>query len=93
MTFCGTLIRILMPLGLALHAVAMLSWSGVLLRTAGFGRAVGISGAACAVATLVLFLAFTHLSGHLLPAVLLAQAVWYLGLAATLFRGCVLASQ
>jgi len=82
--FCGTLIRILMPLGLAFQAAAMLSWSWVLLQVAGCSRVVGVFGAACAIASLVLFLAFTKLSARWLPAVIITQVVWYFGVAASL---------
>jgi len=86
--FCGTLIRILMPLGLAMQAAAMLSWSWVLVNAAGWSRAVGVFGAVCAIASLILLLAFTDLSARLLPAVILMQVIWYCGLAALLVRRC-----
>jgi len=55
---CGTLIRFLMPWGLALQSVAMFSWSLVLLRMGGIARAAGVFGAASAVTALTVFLAF-----------------------------------
>jgi hypothetical protein len=78
---CGTLIRFLMPWGLALQSVAMFSWSLVLLRMGGIARAVGTLGVICAVTVLTVFLAFTKLSAHLLPAVILVHVFWYAGLA------------
>jgi hypothetical protein len=48
LSFCGTLMRFLMPLGLMLQSVAMLSWSSVLLKEAGVTRAAGVFGVVCA---------------------------------------------
>jgi hypothetical protein len=82
----GTLIRFLMLWGLALQSAAMFSWSLVLLRMGGVARSTGGFGVVCAVAVLTVFLAFTNLSAHVLPAVILAQVIWYAGLAASLAR-------
>ena len=84
--FCGTLIRFLMPLGLSVQAVAMVSWSSVLMAGGSVARVVGSFGAICAVGTLVVLLAFPHLSMHLLPGAILGQVIWYLGVAVVLWR-------
>jgi hypothetical protein len=84
--FCGTLIRFLMPLGLILQSVAMLSWSSVLLTGAGVARGVGIFGSVCAATVLGLFLPFTNLSAYGLIGAIVVQVVWYLGLAAALLQ-------
>jgi len=84
LTFCGTVIRFLMPWGLALQLTAMLSWSSVLLTGAGVSRIVGAVGVVCAVAVPAAFVSFMHLSAHLIYGAFLVQVVWYLGLAGSL---------
>lgn len=86
LSFCGTLIRFLMPMGLILQSVALCSWSSVLLREAGAMKAVGVFGVVCAVATLGLFLPFRDLSAHGVICAIVVQVLWYLGLAAALPR-------
>ena len=81
---CGTLIRFLMPWGLALQSVAMFSWSLVLLRMGGIARVAGVFGVVSAVTVLTVFLAFANLSGHVLLGVLLVHVIWYAGIAVSL---------
>jgi len=83
---CGTLIRFLMPWGLALQSVAMFSWSQILLRMGGTARAAGVFGAVCAVTVLTVFVAFTNLSAHILLGTILIHVIWYAGLAVSLAR-------
>jgi hypothetical protein len=84
LSFCGTLIRFLMPLGLMLQSVAMLSWSSVLLKEAGVTRVAGVFGVVCALTVMGLFLPFMNLSAHVVLGAIVVQVVWYLGLAASL---------
>ena len=83
LSFGGTVIRFLMPWGLALQLAAMLSWSLVLITQAGVSRVVGAVGVVCAIAVPT-GAAFMSLSAHLILGTLLVQVVWYLGLAVSL---------
>jgi len=83
----GTLIRFLMPTGLLLQSVAVLSWSTVIAAGHGLQRAVGLFGAAAALALIIgVFAAPAALSTHVLLGGILLQALWYLALAVVLFR-------
>jgi hypothetical protein len=86
LSFCGTVIRFLMPLGLMLQSVAILSWSSVLVQEAGMTRVVGVFGVICAVTVLGLFLPFINLTAHVVFGAIVLQVGWYLGLAASLAR-------
>jgi hypothetical protein len=87
LSFCGTVIRFLMPMGLALQCVAILSWSSVLLGSTGVTRGVGMVGVVFAVAVPLLALAFMNLSAHLILGAIVVQVMWYLGLAVALAYG------
>jgi hypothetical protein len=84
---CGTLIRCLMPAGLAFQAAALAGWSAALASAGGRGRAVGMLGAATALFLgAAALLAPPSLAPHLLPGGIALQSVWYLALAALLAR-------
>jgi len=84
---CGTLIRFLMPLGLAFQAAAMLAFSAVILRSGGWGRAVGVLGVAAALLLGGALLAVPPRGAmHVLLGGIVLQALWYFGLAGLLWR-------
>jgi hypothetical protein len=84
---CGTLIRLLMPIGLLFQSAAMLSWSLIIMRQRGLRRAVGIFGGVAALSLIVaLSIGPAKIEVHVLLGGILLQAVWYLGLSAMLFR-------
>lgn len=83
---CGMLIRFLMPMGLLFQAVAMLSWSALIVRDGGWRLAVGAYGLAAAVFMIVAPLTVPpQLSEHLLLGGIVLQSLWYLALAGLLW--------
>ncbi|MBV8146061.1 MAG: hypothetical protein JO184_13750 [Gammaproteobacteria bacterium] len=84
---CGVLIRFLMPAGLLFQAVTVLCWSARMVRDGGWSLAVGIFGlAAGAFLAVALLGAPRELTEHLLLGAIVLQSLWYLGLAAVLWR-------
>lgn len=83
--FCGTVIRFLMPIGIAFQSAAMFAWSLVIVKHPRLGGSVGAFGL---LAGLALIVALPAVRSALVPYVLLAgialQAIWYLALAALL---------
>ena len=90
---CGTLVRFLMPLGLLFQAAAMLAWSAVIVRDAGWRRAVGAFGVAAALFLgTALLAAPPMLEQHLLLGGIVLECLWYLALAGLLYdRGGAIA--
>jgi hypothetical protein len=85
--FLGSVVGILMPMGMLFQSVAMFSWSSVIVRCRGLPRAVGTFGLAVAVALIVALLAIpTAVAGHILLGGIVLQGIWYVGLAAVLSR-------
>jgi hypothetical protein len=83
---CGTLVRFLLPLGLLFQAAAMLAWSAVIVRNAGWRRAVGVFGVAAALLLGATLLAVPPmLEQHLLIGGIVLECLWYLALAGLLY--------
>lgn len=83
---CGTLIRFLMPFGLLFQAAAMLAWSVVIVRDAGWRREVGVFGVCAALFLGVALLAVPPmLEQHFLLGGIVLESLWYLALAWLLY--------
>jgi hypothetical protein len=83
----GTLIRFLMPMGLLFQFVALLSWSSVIVKGPGFARAVGLVGPLVAIFLVVaIFAVPSQMAAHVILAGVALQAIWYLAIAALLFK-------
>lgn len=83
----GTLIRFLMPMGLLFQFVAMLSWSSVIVKGPGLARAVGLVGLVTPIFLVVaLFAVPSVMAAHVILAGVALQAIWYLAIAALLFK-------
>jgi hypothetical protein len=86
--FAGTLISFLMPLGIAFQSIAMLSLGGLFVAGMPRRRAAGITGVSCAVLILVMLVSTpAGAAAHVLLGSIVLLAVWYLILAALLWRG------
>jgi hypothetical protein len=86
--FCGAVIQAATMLGIATISVAILLWSIGLLRSAGELRPIGIvGGLVAALPAVVLGFGGSTLNPHLLGAIAIGQAVWYLGIGLLLVRG------
>jgi len=82
----GTLIRFLMPMGLLVQFVAMLSWSWAIVKRPGLSRAVGLLGSVMAIILMVTIFAIpTAMATHVILGGMALQVVWYLAIAALLF--------
>jgi hypothetical protein len=83
----GTLIRFLMPMGLLFQFVAMLSWSWAIVKRPGLGRAVGLFGSVVAIIPIVAIFAIpTAMAAHVILGGIVLQSIWYLAIAALLFK-------
>jgi hypothetical protein len=83
----GTLIGFLMPTGLLLQSVAMLSWSSAIVNAPGLRRAVGVLGLAIAIAlSLAIFATPAAMAAHVILGGIVLQSIWYLAIAVLLFR-------
>jgi hypothetical protein len=83
----GTLIRFLMPMGLLFQFVAMLSWSSVIVKGPGLARAVGLVGLVAPFFLVVaIFAVPSVMAAHVILAGVALQAIWYLAIAALLFK-------
>jgi hypothetical protein len=83
----GTLIRFLMPMGLLFQFVAILSWSWAIVKRAGFARAVGLLGSVVAIILIVAICTIpTAMAAHVILGGIALQAIWYLAIAAMLFK-------
>jgi hypothetical protein len=83
----GTLIRFLMPMGLLFQFVAMLSWSSVIVKGPGLARAVGLVGLVAPIFFVVaIFTVPSVMAAHVILAGVALQAIWYLAIAALLFK-------
>jgi hypothetical protein len=83
----GTLIGFLMPMGLLLQLVAMLSWSWAIVKRAGLARAVGLLGLAVAILlSVAIFATPAAMSAHVILGGIALQATWYLAIATLLFN-------
>jgi hypothetical protein len=83
----GTLIRFLMPMGLLFQFVALLSWSSVIVKGPGLARAVGLVGLVVAIFLVVaVFAVPSVMAAHVILAGVALQAIWYLAIAALLFK-------
>jgi hypothetical protein len=83
----GTLIGFLMPIGLLLQSVAMLSWSSVIARGRGLRRAVGAFGVVVAIVLIVaIFAVPLAMASHVVLGGIVLQSLWYLAIAALLFK-------
>jgi hypothetical protein len=84
----GTLIRFLMPMGLLFQFVATLSWSSVIVKEPGLPRAVGLLGLIAAIVLMVaIFATPPVMAAHVILAGVALQTIWYLAIAALLFKG------
>jgi hypothetical protein len=83
----GTLIGFLMPTGLLLQSVAMLSWSSAIAKVPGFRRTVGLFGLAGAISLIVAIFATPAVAAaHVILGGVALQSIWYLAIAALLFK-------
>src|SRR3984957_5188806 len=81
----GTLIRLLMPMGLLFQFVSMLSWSGAIVKRPGLSRGVGVLGSVVAIILIVAIFAIpTAMAAHVILGGMALQAVWYWAIAALL---------
>jgi hypothetical protein len=83
--FSGTLIRLLMPMGLWFQAAAMLSWSFQIVGHRGWRLAVGAFGMAAGTLVMgAICVALPRLGDHVLIGGIVLISVWYLALAGAL---------
>jgi hypothetical protein len=81
----GTLINVLMPMGILFQSVAMLSWSLLIANGRGLRRAVGAFGLAVALSLIVaIFAVPAAMAVHVLLGGIVLQSIWYLAIAALL---------
>ncbi len=86
--FAGTLISFLMPLGLALQSIAMLSLGGLLIAGPPRRRMAGAFGAGAGILILAAVAATpAAMAAHVLLGGIVLIALWYFILAALLWRG------
>jgi hypothetical protein len=86
--FAGTLISVLMPMGIAFQSVAMLSLGALLVAGPPRHRGTGIAGVSLGTVILVLLAATAAgMPPHVLLLSIALTAGWYLILAALLWRG------
>ena len=84
----GTLIGFFMPMGVLFQSVAMLSWSSVIVKGPGSRRAVGALGVAAAFSLIVaIFAVPAVMAAHVVLGAVVLQSIWYLAIAALLFKG------
>jgi hypothetical protein len=85
--FIGTLIGILMPIGMSFQSVAMISWSWVIAGERGLGRAVGAYGLAVALVLIAAIFAIpATMASHVILGGIVLQSIWYLAIAVLLVR-------
>ena len=83
----GTLIGLLMPIGLLFQSMAMISWSSAIAKGPGFRRAVGLFGLVVAIALIVAILATPAvMAAHVILGGVALQSIWYLAIAGLLFK-------
>ncbi len=83
----GTLIGFLMPTGLLLQSVAMLSWSSAFVKGPGLRRAVGVLGLAIAISLIVaIFATPAAMAAHVILGGIVLQSIWYLAIGVLLFK-------
>jgi hypothetical protein len=83
--FCGTVIQVLMPMGMLFQSAAMFGWSVVIAKGRGLRRTIGAFGMAAGLIQIVAIAAVpSALMAHVLLAGIALQAIWYLALAALL---------
>lgn len=86
--FCGTSIRVLMPMGLLSFAASSLAWSVPLARAGGARRLVSAISAVLGVLMgLAMFVAPPRMFDHAVLAGLFLFVLWHVALAAGLLRG------
>lgn len=82
---CGTLIRFLMPMGMALQGIAMLGISLALVGRRGMARAAAIYGICVGLLLSgTLLVAPTTMLEHLLLLGIVLEAIWYFAIAAAI---------
>jgi hypothetical protein len=82
----GTMVGVLMPIGLLFQSAAMLSWSTVIMQGRGGRRAVGIFGLVAALSLSVAIFALpAAAAAYVILAGIILQSIWYLAIAALLF--------
>jgi len=87
LVFCAIVIQTLTKFGLASVSAGILSWSLDLLRSAGAPRNVGIIGLlAGSLPPIVVLASGMTITAHSLVVIVLAQTVWYFGIATLLIR-------
>jgi hypothetical protein len=85
--FLGSVVGILMPLGMIFQGVAMFSWSSVIVRYSGWPRMVGALGLAIGASVVVALLTVpATMAAHVLLGGIVLQGIWYFALAAVLLR-------
>jgi len=90
--YLGVVLNDLAKLGWILQAIGALAWSCVLLRTAGFERAIGLLGLlSSALVCAVVLGSATSMSMAALLGVLIAQLLWNLAAAVLLLRRPIVA--
>jgi hypothetical protein len=81
----GNFIRFLMPMGLLFQAVAMASWSFVIVGRRGLGRVAGALGILIGAAVIAGVLLVPPAMGeHIMLGAIVLQGIWYLAVAAFL---------
>jgi hypothetical protein len=85
--FAGTLISLLMPLGLAFQSVAALSLGGLLAAGPSGRRATGLFGVGAGILILVAIAGTAGTVAHVLLGGIALLSLWYLALAVLLWRG------
>lgn len=87
MRFCGTNIRILMPMALLSFAASALAWCVPMVGAGGRWRLAGAaSGVVGAIIGVIIFAAQPQRLDHAVVASLFLVALWHLALAVVLFR-------
>ena len=87
LVLCGTLIRFLMPMAMAFQGIALVGISSCLLRRRGAARAAGIYGLLVGILLSgAVFAAPPGMAEHVLLIGIVLQALWYLAIAAAVFR-------
>jgi hypothetical protein len=81
----GTLIGILMPMGLLFQSLAILSWSSVIVRGPGLRRAVGAFGVVLAIFLIIaIFAVPAVMEAHVMLGGIVLQSIWFAAIAALL---------
>jgi hypothetical protein len=83
---CAIAIQNLTKLGFVAMSTGIFVWSAGLVGAPGTLRAVGILGFVCAALSIAIVAYARYLNPHLVGAVVIVQALWYLAIAALLLQ-------